>query len=114
MLGERLELLRSSIHGFNSWLVVEPTHLKNISQIESFPQVGVKIKDIWNHHLEYDWNPLMTPAAFLLDEWVFFWKKVKGHKMEDIHTLCLDAYLGPWKTSSRIWKGSETNIGHGI
>ena len=30
------------------WLVVS-THLKNISQIGSFPQVGVKIKTIWNH-----------------------------------------------------------------
>ena len=28
------------------------THLKNISQIGSFPQVGVKRKHIWNHHLE--------------------------------------------------------------
>ena len=27
------------------------THLKNISQIGSSPQVGVKIKNIWNHHL---------------------------------------------------------------
>ena len=28
------------------------TQLKNVSQIGSFPQVGVKIKNIWNHHLE--------------------------------------------------------------
>ena len=28
-----------------SWLVVEPTHLKNISQFGSFPQVGV-IKNV--------------------------------------------------------------------
>ena len=35
----------SGIH----WLVVS-SHLKNISQIGSFPQVGVKIKNIWNHH----------------------------------------------------------------
>ena len=28
------------------------THLKNIPQIRSFPQVGVKLKDIWIHHLE--------------------------------------------------------------
>ena len=34
----------------NIWLVVS-THLKNISQIGSFPQVGMKIKNIWNHHL---------------------------------------------------------------
>ena len=28
------------------WLVVEPTHLKNISQIASFPQVGMKITNM--------------------------------------------------------------------
>ena len=33
------------------WSVVS-THLKNISQIWSFPQVGVKIRNLWNHHLE--------------------------------------------------------------
>ena len=27
------------------------THLKNISQIGSLPQVGVNINNIWNHHL---------------------------------------------------------------
>ena len=30
--------------------MVEPTHLKNISQIGSFSQVGLKINNIWNHH----------------------------------------------------------------
>ena len=29
------------------------TPLKNISQIGSFPQVGVKIENIWNHQLSY-------------------------------------------------------------
>ena len=28
-------------------LVVEPTHLKNMSQMGNLPQVGVKIKNIW-------------------------------------------------------------------
>ena len=28
------------------WLVVEPTHLKNISQMGNLPQVGVNIKNI--------------------------------------------------------------------
>ena len=28
------------------------THLKNISQIGNLPQVGMKIKNISNHHLE--------------------------------------------------------------
>ena len=34
------------------WLVVEPTHLKNISQNGIISQIGVKIKNIWNHHLD--------------------------------------------------------------
>ena len=34
-------------------LVVEPTPLKNISQIGSSPQVRVNIKNVWNHHLDY-------------------------------------------------------------
>ena len=34
------------------WLVVS-THLKNISQIGLFPQVGLNIKTIWNHHPGY-------------------------------------------------------------
>ena len=33
------------------------THLKNISQTGSFPQVGVKIKNIWNHYLDLNWHP---------------------------------------------------------
>ena len=36
------------------WLVVEPTHLKNISQIGNLPQIVVKTKNIWNHHLVLD------------------------------------------------------------
>ena len=35
----------------NIWLVVS-TPLKNISQNGNLPQVGVKIKNIWNHHLD--------------------------------------------------------------
>ena len=34
------------------YLLVVSTHLKTISQIGSFPQVGVKIKNIWNHQPE--------------------------------------------------------------
>ena len=57
------------------WLVVS-THLKNISQIRSFPQVGVKIKNIWNHHLEdffhqqYECNYICErEAATLKSRW---------------------------------------------
>ena len=34
------------------WLVVEPTHLKNSSEIGSFPQIGVNINNLWNHQPE--------------------------------------------------------------
>ena len=37
----------------NYALVVEPTRLKHISQIGSFPQVGVKMQNIWNHDPDY-------------------------------------------------------------
>ena len=39
------------INKINNWLVVS-THLKNISQNGNLPQVGMKIKNIWNHHLD--------------------------------------------------------------
>ena len=51
-----VKLEKYSIQGFNSskqyriWLVVS-THLKNISQTGHLPQIGVKIKNLWNHHL---------------------------------------------------------------
>ena len=35
----------------NLYYLVVSTHLKNISQIGWSPQVGVKIKNVWNHHL---------------------------------------------------------------
>ena len=43
-----------------SWLVVS-THLKNISQIRSSPQVRVKIKNVWNHHLESCFTKINFP-----------------------------------------------------
>ena len=38
---------------FHHWLVVETTHLKNISQIGSFPQVRFFLKNVWNHQLHH-------------------------------------------------------------
>ena len=37
--------------------LVVSTHLKNMSQIGSFPQIGVTIKRIWNHQLDYPPTP---------------------------------------------------------
>ena len=49
----------------NEFLVVEPTHLKNIGQIGSFPKVGVNIENGWNHHLEIHW------CRGFLETWIF-------------------------------------------
>ena len=38
-----------------NWLVVS-THLKNMNQIGNLPQIGVKIKNILNHHLANKWT----------------------------------------------------------
>ena len=46
---------RSPIFLNPNWLVAS-TQLKNISQIGSFPQVGMKIKNIWNHHPAFFWE----------------------------------------------------------
>ena len=50
-------------------LVVEPTQLKNISQIGSSPQVGMKIKNSWNHHLALRWLYIPFASLQLPDSW---------------------------------------------
>ena len=37
------------------WLAVS-THLRNISQNGNLPQIGMNIKNIWNHHLDYSYS----------------------------------------------------------
>ena len=53
------------------------THLNNISQIGSFPQVGVKINNIWNHHLAIHLEAnlkIQFPLASLNIH--FFWSNI--------------------------------------
>ena len=47
------------------WLVLS-THLKNISQIGKLPQIGVKIKNVWNHHLVNEWK-LSNQTSDIID-----------------------------------------------
>ena len=51
------------------WLVVS-TQLKNISQIGNLPQIGIKIKHIWNH------QPVFVVYQNLFKQWIlapFLW-----------------------------------------
>ena len=41
------------------WLVVS-TYLKNISQLGNLTQIGMKVKNIWNHHLDIFWYVCTT------------------------------------------------------
>ncbi len=54
------------------WLVVS-THLKNISQNGNLPQVGMKIKNLWNHHLVFLGEQVVGVFLFLGLPW--FWTK---------------------------------------
>ena len=61
-LKSRLEKTIPPGHVF--YLVVEPTHLKNLSQNWLFPQVRVKMKNIWNHHLVLVYCSPVSYATF--------------------------------------------------
>ncbi len=59
--------LRELIH---DWLVVS-THLKNISQNGNLPQIGMKIKNIWNHHPDDNmWKVEMVTKLDYLTTWL--------------------------------------------
>ena len=44
--------------------MVEPTPLKNICQNGNLPQIGVKIKNLWNHHLVYNYICIYLSTCF--------------------------------------------------
>ena len=48
--------------------MVVSTHLKNISQNGNPPQIGVKIKNIWNHHLVFGYHHSQLPM--LINLWI--------------------------------------------
>ena len=60
------------------------THLKNISEIGSFPRVGVKIKNIWNHHLATKFT-VSGSLWFLSDPWLEFARCWLGLKIPMHH-----------------------------
>ena len=63
--------------------------MKNISQIGNLPQIGMTIKNIWNHHLALNWlidlidhlawgiykNIIYTPPKFNMNHWKWWVSK---------------------------------------
>ena len=66
------------------WLVVS-THLKNISQNVNLPQLGVKIKNIWNHLAINNSSCMVVVYLFLTS----FWKSTNKtpHPTPNLHRL---------------------------
>ncbi len=65
--------------------------MKNISQIGSFPQVEVKIKNIWNHHL-------VEHPVFIGDFYGHTWHLSQEYPLE-IHFP-----MEPWKSPGQSRK----------
>ena len=80
-----------------SWLVVS-THLKNISQIGSFPQVRVKIKSVWNHYLGRIWQVLWGKLLSSYSErsWTF--------SKNAVGTFLLKCQFLPKKSTMSSWR----------
>ena len=45
--------------------LVDSSHLRNISQIGNLPQVGVKIKNLWNHLDDYSHHLTSSQTSIL-------------------------------------------------
>ena len=76
------------------------THLKNISQNGNLPQMGVKIKIIWNHHPVLLYNLLFFCAFFRL------WNFTSG-SFTAIHARLREASTKkprffPWRNPGRL------------
>ena len=68
---------KQKFSSFRSWLIywlVVSTPLKNISQNGNLPQEGMKIKNIWNHHLVWFWSSF----CWVLDQGSN-WSKERTH-----------------------------------
>ncbi len=76
------------------WLVVS-THLKNISQIGSFPQIGMQMKNIWNHHLDPPSND--SGQIIMPKDGSLLWVKLCDIALK-IHPKYL--YLAKWNNIS--------------
>ena len=87
------------------------THLKNISQIGSFPQVGVKIKNVWNHNLGYRCFGAPRKHLFFLNtskpnDWRKIWKTNGVFRLESWTVLVDGCFPNPPKRiigPSKAW-----------
>ena len=86
-----------TIHATKNWLVVS-TPLRNISQVGSFPQVGMKIKNVWNHHLEKTIEPFV-----ILNRFYYLIPK----NLNELRIILFGVEISPSPINHRILKGRD-------
>ena len=105
-------------------LQVVSTHLKRISQVGSFRQVGVKLKNIWNHHAVYYCNP--RPAVSkqfwlqVFHVWVqhqlygnkVFWQKVRALEILKDSSPRILVITNSMTVSTFVFLRVDTKFGH--
>ena len=99
--------------------VVVSTHLKNISQIGSFPQVGMKVKNVWNHHpAKYVEIAININLKHLESFSVFLSHQSEGKQEKNIRfTVVFRVRLAPPNLSSKRKGGCWTvanNLNHSL
>ena len=75
------------------WLVVS-THLKNISQIGSFPQVGMNTKNVWNHQLVFNFDIIKFYHRHIMPNLQYIFIKLNTVHNESPLVLC--PTIIPW------------------
>ena len=99
---------------YRSWLVVEPTHPKNISQIGNLPQIGMQnSKNIWNHH-QKKWrstNPFHPLIQSVPSGWSFPFlpEMFRVTKIHDSYMLPIER-LTRWGLANFTWTPAQKNM----
>ena len=88
------------------WLVVS-THLENISQMGNLPQIVVKIKNIWNHHLQY------ITVFVVISSCVVFFLFFRDITLPFKQTCSKKNHFKTNETSSLGWKKFSPTFCHG-
>ena len=83
------------------------THLKNISQIGNLPQLGVRIKNIWNHHLYKVYMGLITKGTHHFLLWQTQPFPSLGAHLDSIETDELEVFHGEITLDQADQRGSD-------
>ena len=102
--------------------LVISTHLKHISQIGSFPQVGMNIKNLWNHHLAYYTEHTIESTCYDAAPFSQDAAETNEGTTSTLRLQCWHRhrfFLIQWKSSTilllfLLWKLSNINILQGV